>query len=176
MWFWWYLSVEKVDYVYFQRGDAFWKIGWADKYSDRGWGKCDGGRVPCSMNTFSLNFLSSNDKKGQKWAQAASVGRWAPFRSSQSARTDDKNAFVETLSFLLCRFWLKLKLDIQQIQRLVMWKTHRFSYFSATNMMSNERNLIVSSKQLLVNYWKKKSKLSIIKSQHKNFNFNKNLN
>ena len=153
MWFWWYLSVEKVDYVYFQRGDAFWKIGWADKYSDRGWGKCDGGRVPCSMNTFSLNFYHQMIKKnGKSGHKPQAWGGGPPFRSSQSARTDDKNAFVETLSFLLCRFWLKLKLDIQQIQRLVMWKTHRFSYFSATNMMSNERNLIVSSKQLLVNY------------------------
>ena len=62
--------------------------------------------------------------------------------SLQSVRPDDKNAFVETLSFLLCRFWLKQKLDIQQIQRFV-W--NRFSYFNATNIISNERKINLSN-------------------------------
>ena len=82
-----------------------------------------------------------------KWSNYKNVHRGGDVlkptsRSLQSVRPDDKNAFVETLSFLLCRFWLKLKLDIQQIQRFV-W--NRFSYFNATNMISNERKVNLSN-------------------------------
>ena len=47
----------------------FWKIGRADKYSDRGWAKCDGGRIPCSMNILSLNLFHSQMIELQKCAR-----------------------------------------------------------------------------------------------------------
>ena len=93
----------------------------------QGMGKCDG-----SMNILSLNFFLHQVIKWQNWRPTS--------RSSRLVRTDDKTAFVETLSFLLCRFWLKLKLDIQQIQRFVR---KRFSYF---NMISNERKFKLPTK------------------------------